>query len=827
MAVNIGPKIGIDGEAQFRKELNNIIQQSKTLESEMKAVTSAFDANDNSQEKLTAQSEVLKKQLELQQKQVEMLEKGVKAATDQFGDADSRTQKWKKALYDAQAQMNNTKKAIDNLENSTDDVDQAMQDTGQAVQDAGQAMKDAKEDAFSFGDALKANLISGAIIEGVKSIVGALGGIAEKTEEYRIAQGKLNTAFEAAGHNTEQASRTYSAFYQILGDTDTATEASQLLAKLSSNGRDMIEWTTIAAGVAGTFGDSLPIEGLIESANETAKVGEVTGSLADALNWAGINEDDFNEKLAECTDESDRNQLIMETLSDTYDDASDAFYRNNKSLMESRRNQIAMDEALADLGGTVSDIKNSLLSQFLPAISDVTTAFSDLLAGTEGADENLAAAIESLVQAAVEKLPEFLSFGVQIITSLISGIVQSIPSLIEQVPVIIGTIISTLSEAWPQIEESGKEILSMLTNGLRNGIPQMMEALPEVITSFLNYLTENLPSILAMGTDILESLTQGILDGIPKFLEKLPETITAFVGFISENLPEIAKSGIDIIVNLAQGIIDAIPDLVERLPEIITAIATGIFDLKEDLIDIGGDIVGHILDGVEAISEDIIDMGESIDDWIIEGLENTLGDFFGIGEDMIEELWKGVSSGAKTFLFGTAGVGQVSKKTQEKIKEKLEGPSNLKGSPANIGQNMIQGLWEGIYSAATSILYPGVASVGSGVKETIQNRLGIHSPSRVFRDEVGKMIPPGIAIGIEQAMPAAIRQIDSTFSDLVSATSKPIPQISTEESANRSINYNGGINISVQAAPGMDINALVAEIERRLAAATARREAVW
>ena len=366
MAVNIGPKIGIDGEAQFRKELNNIIQQSKTLESEMKAVTSAFDANDNSQEKLTAQSEVLKKQLELQQKQVEMLEKGVKAATDQFGDADSRTQKWKKALYDAQAQMNNTKKAIDNLENSTDDVDQAMQDTGQAVQDAGKAMKDAKDDAFSFGDALKANLISGAIIEGVKSIVGALGGIAEKTEEYRIAQGKLNTAFEAAGHNAEQASRTYSAFYQILGDTDTATEASQLLAKLSSNGKDMIEWTTIAAGVAGTFGDSLPIEGLIESANETAKVGEVTGSLADALNWAGINEDDFNEKLAECTDESDRNQLIMETLSDTYDDASDAFYRNNKSLMESRRNQIAMDEALADLGGTVSDIKNSLLSQFLP-----------------------------------------------------------------------------------------------------------------------------------------------------------------------------------------------------------------------------------------------------------------------------------------------------------------------------------------------------------------------------------------------------------------------------------------------------------------------------
>lgn len=111
--------------------------------------------------------------------------------------------------------------------------------------------------------------------------------------------------------------------------------------------------------------------------------------------------------------------------------------------------------------------------------------------------------------------------------------------------------------------------------------------------------------------------------------------------------------------------------------------------------------------------------------------------------------------------------------------------------------------------------------------QTIKNKLGIHSPSRVFRDEIGKMLPPGIVLGVEDSMPQAIRQIDSAFSDLVSATSKSIPQMSMEESANRSINYNGGINISVQAAPGMDINALVAEIERRLAAATARREAVW
>lgn len=162
----------------------------------------------------------------------------------------------------------------------------------------------------------------GAITTAAGAAVGGLLALESSTEEYRVAMGKLNTAFEAAGYGAETAQQAYNAFYGILGDTDTATEASQLLAKLADSAEDVSTWTDIAAGVAGTFGDSLPIEGLIEASNETAKVGQVTGVLADALNWAGISEDDFNEKLAECSSESDRNQLIMETLAGTYDEAS-------------------------------------------------------------------------------------------------------------------------------------------------------------------------------------------------------------------------------------------------------------------------------------------------------------------------------------------------------------------------------------------------------------------------------------------------------------------------------------------------------------------------
>src|SRR5699024_6088547 len=155
-------------------------------------------------------------------------------------------------------------------------------------------------------------------------LVSSLWNLDESTEEYRRAQGRLNTAFEAAGYGADTAQQAYKAFYGILGDTDTATEASQLLAQLAESEEDVATWTEIAAGVSGTFGDSLPIEGLIEAANETAKVGEVTGTLADALNWVGISEDEFNAKLAAAGSESERNRLIMETLSNQYDQAAQA-----------------------------------------------------------------------------------------------------------------------------------------------------------------------------------------------------------------------------------------------------------------------------------------------------------------------------------------------------------------------------------------------------------------------------------------------------------------------------------------------------------------------
>lgn len=470
--------------------------------------------------------------------------------------------------------------------------------------------------------------LGGVAKTALKGTVAAIGGVAtaatgavtgllaleSATEEYRVAQGKLNTAFEAAGYGPETASKAYSDFYKILGDTDTATEASQLLAQLAENEEDVSTWTDIAAGVFGTFGDSLPIEGLIESANETAKVGQVTGVLADALNWAGISEDEFNEKLAECTSESERNQLIMDTLSRTYDQASEAFYRNNETLIQARENQILLDDTLSQLGETVSKVKNNLLSEFLPSIASVVTAFNDLVNGVDGADEALSAAIGDMVTALVEKLPDFLSFGVDVLQAILQGIIDNLPTLLDGLAQVVEEIFVALVELAPSLLDAGIELLKYIADGIKNGIPSLVEKLPEIISSISEYFTENLPSILDTGADILISLIDGIVSAIPILMENLPQILTSIIDFIVENLPEIIGTGVEILTALVYGIISAIPSIVLALPDVVKAILDGFAQLPQMLFDIGANIIQGLIDGFLSMVGNVVDaIGSVID----------------------------------------------------------------------------------------------------------------------------------------------------------------------------------------------------------------------
>ena len=215
---------------------------------------------------------------------------------------------------------------------------------------------------------------------GIAAAATALLALGASTKEYRVAQAQLNTAFIVAGSTAEVATQTYNDLYRVLGDTGQATEAAQHLAMLTQNQQDLSEWTSICQGVYATFGSSLPIESLTEAANETAKTGELTGALTDALIWAGVNEDDFKAKLLECNDEAEREALIRETLSGLYGDAAAQYEKTAASVLKQNEAEIALNNAMAELGEAVTPI-NTLLAefaaQFLNNISPAIQAFAD------------------------------------------------------------------------------------------------------------------------------------------------------------------------------------------------------------------------------------------------------------------------------------------------------------------------------------------------------------------------------------------------------------------------------------------------------------------
>lgn len=605
MPYDIGPKIGIDGEAEFRKQIQQITENIKTLGSELKVVASAADAEGESIDSLSQKNEILTKTIGQLEDRLTAQRNMLDRATEKYGEADSRTQKWQRTvnateteLNQLRAQINKNNTAMDKLESGTRDADDAMDDLGDAAESTG-----GKLSAMTVA---MGNLIASGIqaaISAVGNLVSSLWNLDEATEEFRRAQGRLNTAFEAAGFSAETAEEAYDGFYSILGDTDTATEASQLLAQLAENEEDVAKWMEIAAGVSGTFGDSLPIEGLIEAANETAKVGEVTGTLADALNWVGISEDEFNEKLAACSDESERNRLIMETLSAQYDDAADAFRRNNAVLIEARENQAAMDRTLANLGSTIANIKNQLTNALGPALRGIVDAFNAILSGEEGGGASLGAALQQFFASIGELAPQVMEVGGQILSGIAQGIVAALPTLLT----------------------TGAQIIMQLASGILSAIPQMVTQLPQIITEFINYMSSEFPTILQEGTELFNNFVDGLIGAIPDMVAQLPEVITAFVGFITDNLPNILESGVSILTNLIEGIIGAIPDLVAALPQIINAIVTGIGDLMGNILDVGRSIVEGIWQGITNAGEWLVGKITGWFDGVVGSVKRFLG----------------------------------------------------------------------------------------------------------------------------------------------------------------------------------------------------------
>lgn len=374
----------------------------------------------------------------------ELLEQKVKALNSAYGETKQKLDAYKQALAQLESkkqsgaqltaqeerQYDSLKRAIMQCERQLDSYGSELADTareadasrtalykvGQTIEDNADKLSNAGSKISSAGTALSGGIIGAA---------GALTGLASSQEEAIQQSGQLETAWVSAGGTAEQASSTYASFYRILGDSSSATEASQNLARLTTNEQELQQWTDIAAGAYATFGDALPLQNLAEAAQETAHTGTVTGGLADALNWstasaeqwsaalsghssaqAAFNqavaegqtkEDAFNAALAACGSEQERSQLITETLTGLYADAGRQYQETNKDLLASRDAQNEMNQSMQELGEAampvktaVTEIGTSLLNTLAPALEAVTGWYKNLTPEQQTLVNNLA-----------------------------------------------------------------------------------------------------------------------------------------------------------------------------------------------------------------------------------------------------------------------------------------------------------------------------------------------------------------------------------------------------------------------------------------------------
>ena len=508
-----GITIEIGGDAtKLDKALKGVDTSLWAIQKDLKAVENQLKIDPSNTELLAQKQRLLAQAVEESAKRYEILSQAAKDSSRALSEGKIDTRQYEALNLEldlSAARLKAAKSALSDFNAELADTDSAAKGATSGIKKAGGAADDAANgfgglgefsrgasDALGLTDIAAGGVaftIGQKLVESIVDCIKWMWSFDESTQELREEMGKLNTAFEAAGYTTEKAKKVYQDFYNIIGDTGTATEASQLLINMNRREDDLAQltdiladkygvladsipiddliaaanetvrtgevtgalaetlesaggsasnleeelrsafealngevghvdalkiimdelsysllgssdsartassifqelaisenqmsrWTEIAAGVYGTFGDALPIEGLIEAANETAKTGKVTGALADALNWAGISEDKFNKILSENIDVSDRAGLIVDTLTHTYKDAADAFYKNNEAIIANRDAQSQLNEKSAELGQSVENAKTALNEAFGPGLelllATAAGAFEELL----------------------------------------------------------------------------------------------------------------------------------------------------------------------------------------------------------------------------------------------------------------------------------------------------------------------------------------------------------------------------------------------------------------------------------------------------------------
>lgn len=618
----IKTSIDLTGEKEYRAACTNINSSLREIGSEMKLTTAEFADNADSVEALTAKQKLLQKQFDEQAKKAETAEKALKKMRD------NGIEPTNPAYQKMQTNLNNTKADMVKIQKEIDDTSKKL--------------KSSKVDWESVGETVgKAGKAIGAACAAMGAAIAAAGaaffGLAEETREAHENMGKLETSFTTAGHSAEDAKNTYTELYGVLGDDGQATEAAAHLAKLTTNEKELSDWTNICTGVYATFGDSLPIEGLTEAANETAKTGSITGNLADALNWAGVSEDDFQASLDACTSEQERQALITSTLNGLYSEAADKYREVNGDIIDAQKATANLNSAMAALGAIAEPIITKLkqlaaelLQEITPFVELIGKGLTGALSGAESAAEDFTDGLLGMVMFAIEKLtemlPTFLEFAVKMIANIATGIAQSLPTLVPSLVQLVTDIVQVLIDNIPLLIDAALQLVTGLAEGIINAIPVLVAALPQLITSLIDGLLSAIPQIIQAGIDLLVALIQALPQIITTIVQAIPQIISGIVNALIGNIDQIIMAGVQLFVALIQNLPTIIVEIVKAVPQIVSGIVQAFASLGGEMINAGANLLHGLWEGISGAASWL---REKVSGWA-SSLVSGIKDFFGI-----------------------------------------------------------------------------------------------------------------------------------------------------------------------------------------------------
>ena len=670
MATNIGPKISVEGEAEYRKQMAQIIAQQKALAAEMKATVSGFASTASAQEKARASASVLDRQIANLTDALKAQQGQLDKAAAKYGENSKEALAYRTAVYNTTAELNKLKNQLGG--------------TADAVEDTGDAMADAGKQGIKLGDIIKANVISDFIVSGLREVAAAAR---------EMAAGFVQAAADVRAETAQYAQT----FGDLAGEADAAiqqvADSAQTLPSLLKPAATSIY--AFARSSGGTTAEAMDLmaESMQVAVDAAAyfdrSLADTTETLQSFLKGNYENDAALGVSATEAT----RNAQAMEMFGQAFNDLTEIQKQQAllQMVVDAQKLSGAMGQAAREADGWQNVQGNlneawrqfaavkgqAMLDALIPAMQEVTSLLTGLTDGSLSAGQALQQAFGYISQ-------QIGQFDLSSALAGLSGLGAS--------------VVSGISAVLPQIQGAAGSLLAALKQGIEANLPQLMDSGLQALTSFTTGLRESAGQLVDQGLDLILSLAQGFADGIPSLIENVPQIVTNIAGIINDNAPKILAAGVQLIVTLGKGLIQAIPTLIANIPEILNAIVN-VF-LAFNWLNIGKQLVTAIGNGIKGAGSFISSSAKTIVDTLYNGVKQLPQTMLNLGRQMIQGLINGIRGMIAGVKDNIAEVAYGAVSTLKNILG-IHSPSTV---CEEIGVNLMQGLAIGMKDGSGEVM---------------------------------------------------------------------------------------------------------------------------